>query len=133
MSDAVQVAIISGIFTLIPTLLAIYQSAKKSRKEVNDKIDALDKKLGNHIKEDEWGTMRQTRARILRFANDICKGDKFSEEYWTNILDDIDDYEQYCKTHSDFRNNKGVLAMKFIKEEYVEANKSSYFISQKEK
>lgn len=133
MSDAVQVAIISGIFTLIPTLIAIFQSAKKNREKINNKIDAIDKKLDNHIKEDEWGNMKQVRSRILRFSNDVCRGESFSEEYWNNILDNIDDYEQYCKAHSDFLNNKGELAIKFIKEEYLEVKKNDMFLIQNSK
>lgn len=133
MSDAVQVAIISGLFTLIPTLIAIFQSAKKNREKINNKIDAMDKKLDNHIKEDEWGTMKQVRSRILRFSNDVCRGEHFSEEYWNNILDNIDDYEQYCKVHSDFLNNKGELAIKFIKDEYLEVKKNNTFLIQNTK
>lgn len=130
MSDAIVVAIISGIVTLVPTLVTIVQSFKKNSKNINDKMDYFDKKLDNHIKEDEWGTMRQVRIRILRFSDDVYRGVSFSEEYWTNILDDIDDYEKFCKKHPDYQNNKGILTIKYIKEEYLRLKKDNSFLKQ---
>ena len=130
MSDAILVAIISGVVTLIPTLVTIVQSFKKNSKNINDKMDYFDKKLDDHIKEDTWGTMKQTRVRILRFSDDVNRGISFSEEYWTNMLDDIDDYEKFCKNHPDYQNNKGRLTIEYIKEEYLKLKKDNSFLKQ---
>ena len=132
MSDAIIVAIISGIVTLVPTLVTIVQSFKKNSKNINDKMDYFDKKLDNHIKEDEWGTMKQVRIRILRFSDDVNRGVSFSEEYWTNILDDIDDYEKFCKRNPDYQNNKGRLTIEYIKEEYLRLKKDNSFLNNKQ-
>lgn len=117
------------IVAMIPVLVAIIKTARKTRQETADKIQAVSTKLDSHIKADEWSEMKQRRVRILRFADDVSRGVRFSKEYWDDIYDDIDDYEKYCKAHEDdYQNNKGTQAMEYIKNKYVEAKELKLFL-----
>jgi len=110
-----------------PVLVAaitIIPSIRSNRKKTDDKIDALTKKLDDHIKEDEQNSIRQARTRILRFYDEECEGRKHSQNHWEDIIDDVDTYENYTADHPDFKNNRGEAAMSYIKEGY-RANKEA--------
>jgi len=81
-------------------------------------IDMKDELIA-HIKRTEEENVNRARSRILRFNDEIMLGRKHSKEHFDEILQDIDRYEDYCKTHEDFENNKAVLAIRTIKDEYT--------------
>lgn len=124
MSDTIVVAILTLIGTLAPILVTILTTASKT----NKKVDAVEEKLNQHIKEQAWVDAKQTRTRILRFYDEISAGKDFSEDLWENTLEDIDTYEQFCEAHKDFHNNKGKIAMAHIKAEYQRLKAERYFI-----
>lgn len=96
--------------------------------EVIEKVNAIDKRLNEHIKDGELLTVRNTRQRILRFDAECCKGEKHTLEQYNEILDDIDTYEKYCETHKDYKNNKAVSAMKTIKGCYEQDKLNNNFL-----
>lgn len=110
--------------------MEFWQTVKKLANGVGGIIDKLDKvesdiaevkkELDAHVAADEWAEMKQRRVRILRFADDVRDGKAFSEEYWDDIVEDIDHYEEYCSTHPGYHNNKGQMAMRYIKDRYYE-------------
>ena len=118
MSDAVLVALITAAVTLAGTITTIITTAISNRKKTVSRIDDVDAKLDSHIHEEEWANAKQTRTRILRFNDEICRGVKFSENHFEDILEDIDAYEKFCEEHKDYHNGKGKLAMDNIKESY---------------
>lgn len=75
--------------------------------------------LSNHIKKSEEERMDRARTRILRFNDEIMMDIEHSKEHFDEILKDIDRYESYCKAHAEYKNNKAVLAIQTIKEEYA--------------
>ena len=101
----------------------------RASKETNDKVDALDKKLSGHIKENEEDNMKQVRTRILRFYDEVCEKRLHSENHFEDILDDIDDYEKYVASHKDFKNNRGEAAMRHIKEVYHVEKETGGFLT----
>ena len=114
-----------------PVLIAaitIIPSIRSNRKKTDDKIDALTKKLDDHIKEDEQNSIRQARTRILRFYDEECEGRKHSQNHWEDIIDDVDTYENYTADHPDFKNNRGEAAMSYIKESYRENKEAGCFL-----
>jgi len=119
MSDTIIVAIISAAVTLGGTIITIITTAISNRRKTILRIDDVDKKLDSHIQEEEWANAKQCRTRILRFNDEICRGVKFSENHFEDILEDIDAYEAFCEKHkNDYHNGKGKLAMDNIKETY---------------
>ena len=55
--------------------------------------------------------------------------EEHSKEHFDEILKDIDKYENYCKEHKDYENNKAVLAIKTIKDEYAYCLKKHKFLT----
>ncbi len=71
--------------------------------------------LQKHIAERE---MLDARNRILRFADECRRNERHSEEFFAQIIEDIDIYEAYCSKHSDFHNSKCTEAIKVIRSVY---------------
>ena len=90
----------------------------------------LAKKIGHAINGDviaqlnelktafEERAAKDARIRILRFGDEILHGIHHSKEHFDQILQDITEYEQYCKDHPEFKNKMTVLTTKHIMETY---------------
>ena len=116
--------IVPIIVALIPVLATVLENGKKTVKAV----DEVSKKLDAHIKDDDFRAAKAARIRILRFYDEVCAGDKHSENHFEDIIDDIDFYEQFTKAHQDFHNNRGEIAMKRIKEVYEKCKNEGSFL-----
>lgn len=87
-------------------------------KELDLKIDAVDKKTELLSKKEDMKTAVQCRARILRFGDEILHGVQHSKEHFDSVLLDITDYQQYCCTHEDFANHVTLHTTKKIEAVY---------------
>lgn len=87
-------------------------------KNLDNKINKIEELLTKHIEEEEFYKVTSARKRILRFNDDLLQGIEHSEEYFDDILSDIDYYEKYCNSHPNYANNKAVLSIASIKEYY---------------
>lgn len=86
--------------------------------KIDEKLDAISKKvdaLEEQAKEDK---ALQSRTHILRFADELYNGKKHSKEYFDDMLRDCDEYEKYCDGHPNFKNNKTVMSTQMIKDTY---------------
>lgn len=86
--------------------------------ELTEKVNKISSELEAHIQRTEVERINQIRQRIIRFSDEIMYDTGHSQEHYNDILEDINKYEQYCKTHPDFVNNKAVMAIDTIKEAY---------------
>lgn len=82
-------------------------------KAVSDKVDALEKKVG----EDQATNIR---VRILHFEDAIQEGKHHSKDSWNQVMDDIERYERYTAEHPEFKNNITVASITHIKKMYGE-------------
>ena len=142
--------ILIAIVTIIPTIIsnrkktqesidamkkettASFEQVKaemaKNNKEMNEKVDAVSKQLSAHVRENEDDNARQTRARILNFYDEVCEGKLHSESHFEDILDDIDDYENYTELHKEFKNSRGKAAMQYIRDTYHKVKEKGGFL-----
>ena len=97
-------------------------------KEVLEQVNILFKEVDTLKKDEELERARQARQRILRFNDEILFEKRHSKEHFDEILDDIDTYEEYCRTHEDYENNKAVLAIATIREVYKDCLKTHEFL-----
>ena len=118
MTDAVTVALITSGVTLVGTI-GTYLTNMKG---ISDKLDA-------HIKADDERAMKQARIRILRFDSDLRKGAEFTEDYFDDIIEDINDYEAYCEAHPLYKNNKCGFAIEHIKESFKKREEEQTFLN----
>ena len=95
-------------------------------KGIKNEVDALKK-------DEELERVRMARQRILRFNDEILFGKRHSKEHFDEILSDIDVYEDYCRTHEDYENNKAVLAIATIREVYKDCLKTHDFLTHAKK
>lgn len=100
---------------------------KELNTDVAQKVDKLEVSVTELAKKQEEAERRTEkrdidlcRTRILRFADELRRGVEHSEEFFDQALDDITVYENYCKTHAGYENNKAVAAIQKIERTYQE-------------
>lgn len=74
--------------------------------------------LDRHIRVDDERNADLHRAYILRFNMELRRGMQHTDEDFNEILYNIKCYEQYCKEHPDYQNNRAVHAIKHIENMY---------------
>lgn len=65
--------------------------------DLSKKLDSLEKKLDDHIKESDLRDLRKRRESILDFASAIADGRRFTQEQYRQIISECDEYSKYCK------------------------------------
>lgn len=89
--------------------------------ELSDEISTLRAKLAERVEITEQRVAIACRLRILQFGDELMHGNKkHSKELFDQILSDITEYESYCDTHPNFKNNKTTITSKMIKDVYAE-------------
>lgn len=86
------------------------------------------KKLDDHITMDDRRTADGHRARILHFNNELLRDIGHTQEEFFEVLSEIDAYEDYCRDHPEYPNNRAVLAIENIQEVYKERLKKHDFL-----
>jgi hypothetical protein len=109
---------------------------KEMMDQVNDlqsEIKGMKTEIDTLKKEEELERVRQARQCILRFNDEILFEKRHSKEHFDEILDNIDIYEEYCRTHEEYENNKAVLAIATIREVYKDCLKTHDFLTHAKK
>lgn len=89
----------------------IKENISRPMKDLTEKVDNIDKRLTDHIATFEVERAQQLRSKILEFSDSISVGAKHSKETYDDILAIVDEYEEYCDCHPDFKNNRCKLAV----------------------
>ena len=125
--------VIVAVVAIIPTIIS---NRKKTQDSIKQSNEATDKQISEikasfdaHVEDYEAAKAASQRYRILRFYDEVCSKQKHSESHYEDILDDIDEYEQYCSTHPKFRNNRGHVAMQYIRDTYAKVKASGGFLT----
>ena len=106
-------ALISGIFGLIKDWRSDKSGIKKAIQDLTAKVDRLEAKGDERNAESR-------RVRILRFRDEMLEDKGHTHDSFQQVLSDIDEYEKYCATHPDFKNNQTVATIDHIKRNYQE-------------
>lgn len=78
----------------------------KANGEIIKRFDTIEDKVNNiEIIHDKRNAI-SCRVRILHFGDEVRRGIGHSKENFDQVLSDIDDYERYCASHPEFKNNK---------------------------
>lgn len=96
--------------------------------DIEKKIDRIAEKVDQMEAQSKEDKAIQARAYILQFSDEIYNGEKHSKDYFDNIMQAIDQYEQYCEQHKDFINNRTALSVQRIKETYSRLLKEHKFL-----
>lgn len=106
----------------------VLESVEDVKRAQRDTRKALDE----HIRSDDERNADTLRMRILHFNNDLLRGDRHTREDFIEILAVIDAYEQYCKNHPNYRNNRASHAIANIGRVYDDRLKLRDFLGERE-
>lgn len=101
---------------------AINADVLREIKETRSRLDA-------HIKADEEYNADTVRSRILRFNNELIRDVPHTKEDFIDILADIDFYEEFCRKHPDYKNNRAAHAIANIGRVYDERLQKHDFLT----
>lgn len=88
--------------------------------EVLKELETVKKKLEEHIIMDDQRVADGHRTRILHFNNELLRDIKHTKEEYIEVLAEIDAYERYCSENPNYPNNRAVLAIENIRDNYKE-------------
>lgn len=100
--------------------------------EVLGKLGHLEKRLDKHITDDDKRDADGHRVKILQFNNELLRSIDHTKEEFIEVLAEIDAYERFCDDHPDYPNNRAVLAIENIRENYKERLKKHDFLQEGE-
>lgn len=121
-------AVIAALIGLVEVLLRRMWDKQDKKDGVSAKLDRLEQMLAAHIADDEQYKAETKRARILQFNKEVRERERHSEEEFVEILKVIDEYEDYCRNHPEYPNNRAVTAIENIKSVYKNANQENDFV-----
>lgn len=108
---------------------------KASNKDILNEVKALGQRVEKveskveQISDDVAKTTAETcRVRLLRFNGELLRDVKHTEEEFVQTLGDIDQYEEYCRTHPDYKNSRSVMAIGNIKRCYDNCQQNHDFL-----
>lgn len=104
----------------------VLESVEDVKRAQRDTRKALDE----HIQSDDERNADTLRMRVLHFNNELLRGDRHTREDFIEILAVIDAYEQYCKNHPNYRNNRASHAIANIGRVYDERLKLRDFLGE---
>ena len=115
--------LLAGIFTVIQALPGKAEPWTKIINWFGEKLQAKTLEQIKYLKDDvnnlraEFSESRakDCRTKILRFADELYRGEAHSKEHYIEILAVIDAYNSYCAAHPDFPNARTVSASARIK------------------
>lgn len=76
----------------------------------------------------EKGKAETARYRIIRFNDEIRHDVRHTEEHFTQIIEDIDTYENFCAEHPKFHNGKAVRSIANIRQIYDKCCEENSFL-----
>lgn len=82
------------------------------------RLDEIEKRIEQL---DDKGDEREAvsaRVRILHFMDELREDRRHSKDSFDQCMSDITEYEQFCDTHPNFKNNQTALTIEHIKANY---------------
>lgn len=132
-ADTVVAGLLGG--TLVGSILLFIQflinrsdKEKEKHDELMDKISGLSSQIQNIREDMSRKDADDSRRRILVFDDELRRDVGHSEESYNQVLEDIRNYELYCKHHDDYKNSKAVAAITNVKETYIIVKRENKFI-----
>jgi len=119
---AIFVAVIgsNALWGFIQFLLQRKDNKDDCSKKILDMIQKLDEKIDKLDGElSERGAIA-CRVRILKFMDEILEGWNHSFDSYTQVMQDITNYINYCDLHPRFKNHQTEATIEYIENDYQE-------------
>lgn len=88
--------------------------------KLSDRLEETNTKIADLQLSSDRKTATDSRYKIIRFNDEILKHEKHTREHFDQILEAIDEYEDYCRKDTKYKNSKASLAINNIKRVYQE-------------
>lgn len=100
---------------------------RKQIKEINNKLDQVEKDVSEIKHEREEDKAKQMRWHILDFVNSCRHGRKHTREEWNHAISELADYEEYTERK---HITNGVIQedAKYLRELFQENNRINNFL-----
>lgn len=98
--------------------------------DVSQRLTDIETKIDGHITMDDKRVADGHRTRILHFNNELLREIRHTKEEYVEAIKDIDDYEEYCREHPEYPNNRATLAIENIRENYKERLRRHDFLQE---
>ena len=109
-------------------LNALESTLKELKDTLSAEISRIESKIRDlHCDIDKTEAIN-ARIRILAASDEIRHGQIHSSEFFDQLNEDITLYENYCREHADFKNNRSVHAIENINRTYQEALRKNNFL-----
>lgn len=115
----------TALFTFIGKILT--KEFSESQKALVDRVDVLSDKIEAVAESVAETRAIAARVRILCFADEIIGKQAHSRESYVQIFTDIDTYDEFCRSHLDFKNHNTVSATRLINDAYDERSRKNDF------
>ena len=98
----------------------IVKTSKERYDELIELLGALKENIEKIEAKSEERDAVTARVRILRFMDELLDDKRHSKDSFDQVLTDITDYENYCNSHPDFKNNQTEVTIEYINKTYRE-------------
>ena len=96
-------------------------------------LSATKAALEEHIRLDDERNADGHRAKILAFNTELLRGIDHTREDFIEVLAEIDQYEAYCHSHPDYKNNRARHAVANIGRVYDDRLAKHDFLGEMER
>ena len=119
----------------VSVIVAIFGSAgfwqfiaNQSNKEVKIELKKIQTEFSELKESEEQKEVRNSRRRILRFNDEIINHIRHSREFFDDVIEDVNTYENFVRKNPDYQNGKCSLAIENIERVYRECMKEGNFL-----
>ena len=110
----------NALWGFIQFLVQRKDNKEDCSKKILDMIQKLDEKIDKLDYELSERSAISCRVRILKFMDEILEGWSHSYDSYTQVLQDITNYTNYCEANPTFKNHQTVATIEYIKNDYQE-------------
>ena len=100
---------------------------RQLNEEVLDKIDTVERRLNDHIKDSEEQDLKTRRAAILDFSSSVIRGVNYHKEKFDFMIAECDSYEKYCNDNK-IKNGVAEASIAEIRRIYKEHLRNDDFL-----
>lgn len=116
----ILIAVLSSgaLFGFIQFMISRHDIRFNKLDEIQESLKKLNERIDDVERNEEEREAKQWRTKILRFADEVYRGQEHSQEHYQDMLDIIASYDLYCENHPSFMNGKTIDAANRIKDTY---------------
>lgn len=98
------------------------------QRQMDERMDKFESKIDKLEANMEESDAKMNRTKILRFGDEILRGQKHSKDHFDEILQSITEYDIYCENNPNFKNHMTDIVSKQIMATYEKCREENSFL-----